>query len=261
MTLLLFAPIVLQVFGTLFVWFDTERISAAIRPRHIINTDDPKWKKWHYDKSKLGFFLLLIGILLQTAYLALTYRRGTTPVTESPMIPGSGVLGTILGTILGAILAISGGFAEKAYARRKQLQSLRAALRAEIQAILAIVERRDYIPGLSAFVDAIRAGAPNFFEVRIGRRYDIVFRSNCDKLGLLSSETAARTVRFYFQASSVVLDLNLLRDAVDSPGLQTRYGLNQRDRNLAFHEEILRLSHETIELGNDLIQKLANRAP
>ena len=72
MTLLLFAPIVLQFFGTLFVWFDTERISAAIRPGRINNTDDRKWKKWYYDKSKLGFALLFIGILLQSVYLALT---------------------------------------------------------------------------------------------------------------------------------------------------------------------------------------------
>ena len=72
MTLLQFASLVLQVFGTAFVWFDTERISAAIRPGRIIATDDPKWKKWYYDKSKLGFALLLIGILLQGASLALT---------------------------------------------------------------------------------------------------------------------------------------------------------------------------------------------
>ena len=125
---------------------------------------------------------------------------------------------------------------------------------------MAIVERRHYIEALSNLIEAIKGGSTNFFERRIGSRYDIGFRSNCDKLGLLSSETA-RIVRFYFQVSSVVLDLNFLRDAVDSPDLQARYGLNQRDRNLAFHEEILRLSRETIELGNDLIQRLANRAP
>jgi len=107
---------------------------------------------------------------------------------------------------------------------------------------LAIVERRHYIEALSNLIEAIKGGSTNFFERRIGSRYDIVFRSNCDKLGLLSSETAARIVRFYFQVSSVVLDLNFLRDAVDSPDLQARYGLNQRDRNLAFHEEILRLN-------------------
>jgi hypothetical protein len=72
MKLLQFAPIVLQVFGTAFVWFDTERISAVIHPGRIIVTDDPKWTKWYYGKSKLGFALLLIGILLQGASLALT---------------------------------------------------------------------------------------------------------------------------------------------------------------------------------------------
>ncbi len=71
-TLLQFASLVLQVSGTAFVWFDTERISAVIRPDHLIVTNDPKWKKWYYDKSKLGFALLLIGILLQGASIALT---------------------------------------------------------------------------------------------------------------------------------------------------------------------------------------------
>ena len=70
MILLRLASILLSFFGTLFVWFDTERISAAIRLGRIINTDDPKWKKWYYDKSKLGFALLFIGILLQVACLA-----------------------------------------------------------------------------------------------------------------------------------------------------------------------------------------------
>jgi len=63
-------------------------------------------------------------------------------------------------TILGAILAIGGGFLAKAIERRQDRKSLRAALRAEIQAILAIVERREYLPGLSRFVEAIRVGSP-----------------------------------------------------------------------------------------------------
>jgi len=71
--------------------------------------------------------------------------------------------------------------------------------------------------GLSRFVEAIRVGSPNFFEVRIGKDYDIVFRSNCDKLGLLPPETAARTVGFYYLVSSIVEDINLLRDAGESP--------------------------------------------
>jgi hypothetical protein len=58
--------------------------------------------------------------------------------------------------ILGAILAISGGFAEKA--RRRKNGKVCAPPSCKIQAILAIVERRDYIAGLSKFIEAIKGG-------------------------------------------------------------------------------------------------------
>jgi hypothetical protein len=63
------AALLLQFIGTLFVWFDTERISYAIQSGRAVLTDDPKWKAWRYNKSKLGFTLLFIGILLQGVYL------------------------------------------------------------------------------------------------------------------------------------------------------------------------------------------------
>jgi hypothetical protein len=65
MALLLFASIVLQFFGTVFVWFDTEHMSDVIRPGRIVLTDDAKWKKWYYGKSKYGFALIFAGIVLQ----------------------------------------------------------------------------------------------------------------------------------------------------------------------------------------------------
>jgi hypothetical protein len=122
---------------------------------------------------------------------------------------------------------------------------------------LAIVERRNYIALISDFIEAIKAGSTNFFEARMARDYDIVFRSNCDKLGLLSSETAARTVCFYYLISAVMEDLDLLRDAGESAGLQIRYGLNTQTGNRAFHEQMRQLSIETIALGNNLVQELA----
>ena len=73
--LLQFGAIVLQVFGTLFVWYDTERISNAIRPGHIVNTDDSKWKKWRYNKSELGFILLFSSLILLSVSLALTMNE------------------------------------------------------------------------------------------------------------------------------------------------------------------------------------------
>jgi hypothetical protein len=164
---------------------------------------------------------------------------------------------TILSMIVGGLIGIGGWFVPNAVQRCQERKSVRAALRSEIQSMLAIVERRDYIRQLSDFVEAIRAGSPGLFQRRIAKDYDIVFRNNCNKLGLLPSETAAKTVQFYHLASSVVQDLNLLQDAGQSPGLQERYGLDTLAGRPAFHEQMLQLSHETFDLGIEVIQELA----
>lgn len=160
-------------------------------------------------------------------------------------------------TILGAILAIGGGFLEKAYARRKERQSLRAGLQAEIRAILAIVQRRNYIAGITAFIEAIGNGSTSLFEARVSTDYNVVFKSNCDKLGLLPSDLAARTVTFYYLVSSVAEDLDLLRDASESASLRSRYGLHTQAGNLAFHQQLRQLSIETLTLGNEIIPQLS----
>jgi hypothetical protein len=84
---------------------------------------------------------------------------------------------------------------------------------------------------LSNFIEAVKGGSTNCFEIRIGKDYDIVFRSNCGKLGLLPSEAVARTVGFYYLVSSVVEDLVLLQDASESASLQTRYRLDTQRGN------------------------------
>src|SRR6266446_729555 len=163
---------------------------------------------------------------------------------------------TLLSVIVGGIIAIGGGFVQRIYERRHERKSLRAALRAEIQAILDIVARRDYIEGLSRFIETIKSGSTKLLQIRVGRDYDTVFKTNCGKLGLLTSETAGKTVSFYYLVSSIKEDLDLLQDAAESVGLQTRYGLNSQAGNLAFHEQIRQFSIEAVALGNDLVQEL-----
>src|SRR5205814_7600623 len=115
--------------------------------------------------------------------------------------------------------------------------------------------------GLSKFIEAIKGGATsdatNLCQRRVGKDYDTVFRSNCSKLGLLPSETAGKTVRFYYSVSSVALDLILLQDAVQSPDLRMIYGLNTQTGNINFHEQMLQLSAKTVVLGNDLVRELS----
>ena len=165
------------------------------------------------------------------------------------------VIAAIIGAIVGGFFALFGQWLERKSERKKERESVRAGIMAEIQAILDIVERRHYITGLSNFINEIKDGSTNLFQRRIAKDYDIVFRSNCGKLGLLPSETVAKTVRFYYMVSSIVQDLVLLQDASELPSLRTRYGLNTQAGNQAFHEQMLELSVETVELGNDLIRK------
>jgi hypothetical protein len=167
------------------------------------------------------------------------------------------ILTAIIGGIVGGLIAIGGWFVQNAYERCEERKSIRAALRSEIQSILAIVERRDYVRGLSDRIEAIRAGSPDFFFVRIANDYDIIFRTNCSKVGLLSPRTAARIVRFYYLVSSAVEDINLLQDAGRDHGLQERYRLNTPDGNRHFHEEMLQLSRDAFALGRELVQELA----
>jgi len=69
------AIIASTLFGTLFVWFDTERISDVIRVGRLNLTDDKKWQAWRYNKAELGFKLLFIGIVLQAVSLVVSECR------------------------------------------------------------------------------------------------------------------------------------------------------------------------------------------
>jgi hypothetical protein len=71
MTLLRFAPIVVEFFGTLFVWLDTVRLNARNPPNGVTLGDPPEYRAWYYHQGLYGFGLLFIGILLQGVYLSL----------------------------------------------------------------------------------------------------------------------------------------------------------------------------------------------
>jgi len=59
--------------------------------------------------------------------------------------------------LFGAFLATAGGFLWRQYDRSQERRSLKAAIAAEIRAILSIVERRDYIAGMQRFINTTTA--------------------------------------------------------------------------------------------------------
>lgn len=159
--------------------------------------------------------------------------------------------------LFGAFLATGGGFLLAQFARYQERKSLRAALASEIRAILSIVERRHYIAGLERFIASIDAQRNNLAQIRIARDYDVVFRSNCDKIGFLPADLAARVVQFYYLISSAIEDLKLLADAHDAPELRLPWNLHTVEGNRFFHQQLLDLSREAIAAGGALAAELA----
>jgi hypothetical protein len=159
--------------------------------------------------------------------------------------------------LFGAFLATAGGFLRIQYERNQERKSLKAALAAEIRAILSIVERRDYIAGMETFIDSIDAQQNNLFQIRIARDYDVVFRANCNRIGLLPAHLSERVVQFYYLIYSAVEDIRLLADANVSPELRLPWRLDTPDGNRVFHQQLLEISRRAIVVGEAVATELA----
>jgi hypothetical protein len=87
-------------------------------------------------------------------------------------------------TILGAMLALLGGFVASHWQYRREADCLRAALAAELSAVQILISKRGYLDGLRAHIEWLKAGQrPGFFQVRISNNYDVVFKSNAQRIG------------------------------------------------------------------------------
>src|SRR5580704_441696 len=158
--------------------------------------------------------------------------------------------------LFGAFLATAGGFWQVQHARNQERKSLKAALAAEIRAILSVIEQRHYVAGLEGFIASIDPQRNDLFQIRIARDYDVVFRSNCSKIGLLPPDIAERIVQFYFLISSAIEDIKLLADAYASPELRLPWSLHTVDGSRRFHQELLEISRQAIAAGEALAADL-----
>ena len=95
--------------------------------------------------------------------------------------------------------------------------------------------------------------------MRIARDYDIVFRSNCQKIGLLSADLSESVVRFYYLVSSAIEDIRLLNEANVDFKLRLPYRLDTAEGSLFFHQQLLALSRQIVTEGDALAEELRPR--
>jgi hypothetical protein len=170
-------------------------------------------------------------------------------------------LWTLLGVLAGAGVTFVAALLPHWSQRRQEKKSIRAALAAEVRAISAIVAYRDYLDGLQRHIASIELEQHIYlYQVRIARDYDIVFRSSCDKIGLLPADLSESIVRFYYLVSSAVEDVRLLNEANVDFKLRLPYRLDTAQGSLFFHQQLLALSRQIATEGNALAEELRPRA-
>src|SRR5215469_2908062 len=115
--------------------------------------------------------------------------------------------------LAGAFVTFVAALVPHWWQRRREKKSIKAALAAEVRAILAIVAHRDYLDGLQRHIDSINTNNNTLFQVRIAKDYDIIFKNNSDKIGLLPADLSESVVRFYYLVASAIEDIRLLNEA------------------------------------------------
>jgi len=125
----------------------------------------------------------------------------------------------ILVAVVSAFAALVGPVRLWKKQMKKESESVKASLFAEIAALVEIVERRNYLPSLREYEAQLRAQSTSpysafqvekgrmSFVVHIDSQFNRVYQGNVSKLGVLTAEDAKQIVRFHQLADSVRLDV------------------------------------------------------
>lgn len=153
-------------------------------------------------------------------------------------------------TLLGGLLAFLGGFVGNYLLQRSQRQkereSLSSAFCGEIAALLAIIERRQYLKFIKSQLEVVKqTGEVDSLQLKVSRNYFQVYEHNIGKVGLLAAPLPEKIVCFYTFMWACLEDLEQMRDfqfkAEDAPLIERLL------------EEFLGLATDAIDVGNEAI--------
>jgi hypothetical protein len=159
--------------------------------------------------------------------------------------------GTLIGVLLGGALTLAGTFAVKLWDEWREARGLRGAFRAEISALLAIVETRKHEESAKAVLALWKSGTDyplEFFGAEQAQR-DPVFEANVGKIGSIGAPLAEDVTRFYMQLLAVRITVR----AFEKGGYAQALPIETR---IWLVEEALRLWQPTKELGASLVARL-----
>jgi hypothetical protein len=159
----------------------------------------------------------------------------------------------VLSTVLGALLALLGGIVGTWYAARRrerdERRSLAGAFAGEIQAVVDILERRQYVEGIEALIAEVESsGRPTAVFGRIRGRYFQVYEANAARIGVLRAPLPEKIARFYTQANAFLEDIRDPSEA-ERLDLSCQESLDLLTEMRELLQELLQTGKECVELA------------
>ena len=119
-------------------------------------------------------------------------------------------------TLIGGLLTFTGGLLGNILLqqrqRRSERNSLASAFYGEIQALIGIVEKRQYIEGIRDSIHGLKSGKKILYQMRVTRKYFNVYEKNLDKIGILPNPLPEKIVELYTVMTAILEDLDLINE-------------------------------------------------
>jgi hypothetical protein len=169
----------------------------------------------------------------------------------------------LISTALGGFLAVGGGLVSTWFharvARDAESRQLAMALKGEISAIVEIATARDYAKALEAAIRYIEEkNEPFIIGVSVRREYDVVYRQNASRIGLLKGDLPTRVAVVYTKVSAILEDFVLLYEARHDPARQQDFDVGYC---LEIYRELHALIVSTLDQARDVICRIDRAYP
>jgi len=130
----------------------------------------------------------------------------------APAVPNKTTDWSTLGVaLITAFAGIGGTYLTAARQSKAESRSVRAAIIAEVLALVELFERRAYLDKLRTEAKTLKQprplNLPLTFQINLPEHYNRIYQENAKRLGSLSSIEAAQVVRFYQLIDSLRSDV------------------------------------------------------
>ena len=161
----------------------------------------------------------------------------------------------LLGVVVGGLLAIAGGILTttllEKQRHRQESRNLALAFKGEITALIELIKERRYLQRFEEVIRQIEAtGQPFFMPFRIRFKYDRVYESNVNRIGLLKPPLPETVPLFYTRLASILEDMVSLGDGT--------YSQMDIERVLHIYRDSSELLQLTVTLGQEILEVISS---